>query len=98
MFRSLTFLAAAVSALKVHQEGDPMTQYVDAMIQDYRACNDAWVASSYLDGEEYDACVDKADDDFVNACKEDSECAEEAKYTIFDVIQDEDFWDAVFED
>ena len=59
MFRSLTFLAGAVSALKVHQEedGDAMTPYIEVMIQAYRVCNDAWVASDYEDWDEYNACV-----------------------------------------
>ena len=98
MFRSLTFLAAAVSALTVHQEGDPMTQLVEAMIQDYRACNDALVESEYEDWDAYDACVEQADNAFVGACKQDSGCAEVVKDIVFYDIQDNDFWDAVLAD
>ena len=105
MFRSLTFLAGAVSALKVHQEddGDAMTPYIEAMIQAYRDCI-ALVASGYVDWEVYDECAQQADEDFILDCGDDLDCVDvvgaipEDYAEALNVVQDQDFWDAVLAD
>ena len=72
MFRSLTFLAYAVSALKVHQ--DAMETLVDALIDAHRACNDNLVASGWTDMDAWEECVDAADAKFREDCDDDADC------------------------
>ena len=106
MFRSLTFLAAAVSALNVHQDqdGDAMTPFVEAMIQAYRDCNDAFVASGYNDEDEWIDCEVAADDAFIINCGDDLACVDvvgaipEVYSEVLDYVQTDEFWYAVLAD
>ena len=104
MFRSLTFLACAASALNlnVHTE---VTNAFDAreqtMIETLRPCARTWwYSNSDSVEDDWNACKADADAAFLAGISDDFPCIAENQYlldTLLWGLKNESFWDKVWE-
>ena len=83
---------------------DGLQYYVDAMIADYRKCEDEWWNSDLSNeaaDEAYYTCADDADTAFIVNCGDNLPCVDEigkmeqVAYAVLDEIQTDEFWKAV---